>query len=70
MRRVQPDPDQVAEEVREAGAVRFRQWRSEQRGDVAAQMLGIAGSEQHDIDTGLVPREAIGGVDDAPGPPS
>src|SRR6516165_7914371 len=65
MRRIQPDPDQMAKEAREAGAVHFRQWRSEQRGDVGAQVLGIAGSEQHDIDSGLVPREAIGGVDDA-----
>src|SRR6516162_5557288 len=63
MRRIQPDPNQTPEEAREAGAVRFRQWRSEQRGDVGAQMHGITGSEQHDIDTGLVPREAIGGVD-------
>src|SRR6516165_2649189 len=67
MRRIQPDPDQMAEEAREAGAVGFRQWRSAQRGDVGAQMLGIAGSEQLDIDPGLVPRKAIGGVDDALG---
>src|SRR5271166_3663459 len=58
MRRVQPDPDQVAEEAREAGVVRFRQWRSEQRGDVGAQVLGITGAEQHDIDSRLVPYKA------------
>src|SRR5271165_212667 len=64
---VQADADQVAEEAREPGAIGLRQWRGEQRGDVGAQMVRVAGAEEHDIDPGLVPHKAIGRVDDAPG---
>ena len=67
MRRVEPDPDEVAEEGGEPGTVRFGQRRLQDRGDVAAQMLVVAGAEQHDIGPGLVAHEAIGGVDDAAG---
>ena len=67
MGRVQPDPDQMAEEAREPRAVRLGQGRGEQRGEVGAQMLRIAGAEQNDIDPGLVADKTIGRVDDALG---
>jgi len=57
MRRVEADPDEMAEQRAEAVAIRRGQGRLQDRGDVAAQMLGIAGAEQHDIDPGLVPHE-------------
>jgi len=52
MGRVEPDPDEVPEEAREPGAVRLRQRRLQDRGDVAAQVLVVAGAEQHDIGAG------------------
>src|SRR6266446_7303210 len=64
---VQPDPDQMAEEALEPGAVRLGQGRGEQRGEVGAQMLRIAGAEEDDIDPGLVAHKAVGRVDDALG---
>ena len=67
MGRVQADPHQMAEEAREPGAARLGQRRGEQRGEVGAQMLSIAGAEEDNIDPGLVAHKAIGRVDDALG---
>jgi hypothetical protein len=54
----------MAEQLRQGLPVRQRQWRGRYRGDVFPQMLRIARAEQHDIDTRLVPREAVGGIGD------
>ena len=59
---IQPDAGEVAEQRRELRPVGLRQRRLEQRGDVGAQMRGVAGAEQHDIDTRLVPHKAVGGI--------
>src|SRR5437588_9730157 len=65
MRRVEADSDEMAEQRREAVAIGRGQGRLQDRGDIAAQMRGIAGTEQYDIDPGLMPYEAIGRIDDA-----
>src|SRR5258708_16652776 len=67
MRRVEPDPDEMAEQSGEPVAVRIGQWRLQDRRDIAAQVALVAGAEQYDIDPGLVPHEAVGRVDDAGG---
>ena len=59
MRRVEPDPDKMPEQRREPRAVGLGQRRLQNGGDIAAQMLVIAGAEQDDIDTRLVPDEPV-----------
>src|SRR5580704_1758666 len=60
---VEPDAGEVAEQGRELFLVGLRQRRLEQRGDVAAQMRGIAGAEQHDVDARLMARKPVGRLD-------
>ena len=61
-RRVEPDAAEVAEQVLQSGSVRGGQWRFQDRFDVAAQVAGVAGAEQHDIDAGLVADITIGRI--------
>ena len=48
----------------EDAAVGFGQGRLQDRGDIGAQMFGVAGAEQHDIDPRFVPHKAVGGFGD------
>ena len=57
----------MPEQRREPRAVGLGQRRLQNGGDIAAQMLVIAGAEQDDIDTRLVPDEPVGRIDDAAG---
>src|SRR5271168_4246629 len=43
--RVEPDPAQTPEELGQGQPVGERQWRRQQRGDVLAQMIWVAGAE-------------------------
>src|SRR5215471_5640918 len=49
-RRVEPDADEVAKKLPQPAAVRLRQGRRQQRSDVGAQMLGVAGAEKDHVD--------------------
>ena len=60
---IEPDAGEVAEQRHELRPIGVRQRRLEQRGDVAAQMRGVAGAEQHDVDARLMAREAVGRLD-------
>src|SRR5579863_6601967 len=60
---VEPDAFEMAEQRRELVAVGVRQCRLEQRRNIGAQMFGVAGAEQDDVDARLVPREATGCLD-------
>src|SRR5262249_10514313 len=67
--RLDSNTHQMTEQGDNLLATRRRQGRPCQGGDVLAQMMGIAGTEQHDIYTGFVAYEAIGRVDDRAGTP-
>src|SRR5438132_8534819 len=50
--RVEPDAAEAAEELGQSQPVRQWQRRRQERGDVGPQMVGVAGTEEDDIDPG------------------
>src|SRR5580704_13823473 len=60
---IEPDAGEVAEQRHEFRPIGLRQRRLEQRGDIGAQMRGVAGAEQHDVDARLMARKPVGGLD-------
>src|SRR5207302_1662284 len=67
MRRVEADPDEMAEQRGELLPIGLGQWRLQDRSDVAAQVALVASAEQYDVDPRLMTHETVGRVDDAAG---
>jgi hypothetical protein len=62
---VEAHAHQVSKQVVEPLHVYRRQRGAEDRGDVGAQVLPAAGTEQNHVDAGLMPGKAVGGLDQA-----
>jgi hypothetical protein len=63
LRIVQADSGQVPEQGSELGPIGFWQRRLEQGRHIAAQVVAVAGAEQHHVNARFVPCVTVGGVD-------